>query len=267
MRDIKEFGQHIAMKRKQAGLTQNQFAERLGITPQAVSKWENGIGYPDVTLFPEIAEILKISIDELFLDKVNVCVGYTFPQYYEDMPFVFAKDNKACYSSKAVKKIDERIGVIVFADGSEADISENIVINRGQGEVRFFAVERKEEYGNVYNGPTEIDEILGSFSSIEISNSLKADIKVISVDEGEPRLIAKGSARFISLLRYRVDNGTLWIEWKEGGGATGSKNNTVEIYVDFRRGKGLNAISTEAENVMLSPISIACRRISTEAAL
>ena len=43
MRDMKEFGQLITKKRKQAGLTQNQFAEKLGITPQAVSKWENGV--------------------------------------------------------------------------------------------------------------------------------------------------------------------------------------------------------------------------------
>ena len=72
MRDMKEFGQLITKKRKQAGLTQNQFAEKLGITPQAVSKWENGVGYPDVTLFPMIAEILGMSIEELFLDRGRV---------------------------------------------------------------------------------------------------------------------------------------------------------------------------------------------------
>ena len=239
MRDMKEFGQLISKKRKQAGLTQNQFAEKLGITPQAVSKWENGVGYPDVTLFPMIAEILGMSIEELFLDRGRVSGAYIFPQYYEDMPFVFAKENKACYSSKEVEKIDERGGVIIFADGSEADIPENRVFNRGQGEVRFFAIEKVEEPHHVHNGVTEIDEVLPPFSSIEISNNLKVDVKVISVDVGEPRIIAKGSERFISLLKYRVSNDTLWIEWKERSSSAGSKKNVVEIYVDFKRGKKL----------------------------
>lgn len=41
-------------------------AEKLGIAPQSISKWECGIGYPDVTLFPQIAELFGVEIGVLF---------------------------------------------------------------------------------------------------------------------------------------------------------------------------------------------------------
>jgi len=52
--------------RKQAGYTQGQLAEKLNISSQAVSKWENGIAYPDLPFLPILAEIFDVSIDELF---------------------------------------------------------------------------------------------------------------------------------------------------------------------------------------------------------
>ena len=55
MAGIENFGTIVLEARRKAGMTQEAFAGKLGITPQAVSKWENGLGYPDVTLFPEIA--------------------------------------------------------------------------------------------------------------------------------------------------------------------------------------------------------------------
>ena len=194
------------------------------------------MGYPDITLFPAIAEVLGIPIDELFHDKGRVRGEYDFPQYYEEMPFVFSKGNKACYSSKEVSEIDERGGVIRFADGSEADITDNRVYNRGQGEIRFFALAEAEPIYDTSSMTTEIDEKLERFSSIDISNGFAADLKIISVDVGEPRIVARGSAMFISLLKYRVSNGRLWVEWRRDTNTFGGKNNAVEIYVDFEKG-------------------------------
>ena len=67
-----KIGKFIAERRKLAGLTQMQLSERLGVTDRAVSKWENRIGYPDVTLIPHLAEILKIPIEILFGKTQNV---------------------------------------------------------------------------------------------------------------------------------------------------------------------------------------------------
>ena len=61
----KSIGNRISHFRKQKGYTQEEMAEKLRVTPQAVSKWENDISYPDILLLPKIAERLGVSVDEL----------------------------------------------------------------------------------------------------------------------------------------------------------------------------------------------------------
>ena len=61
-----EIGAKIKQLRFQAGLTQDQLATKLGISPQSVSKWETAVTMPDISLLPMIAGELGVSIDELF---------------------------------------------------------------------------------------------------------------------------------------------------------------------------------------------------------
>lgn len=56
MYNINNFCNIIADLRKERGWTQNMLAEKLDISPQSISKWECGVGLPDVTMFPVIAE-------------------------------------------------------------------------------------------------------------------------------------------------------------------------------------------------------------------
>lgn len=56
-------GSIIAEKRKELGLNQTQLAELLNVSNRTVSKWENGDGYPDITLLPEISKSLNVTID------------------------------------------------------------------------------------------------------------------------------------------------------------------------------------------------------------
>ncbi len=58
-------GNRIAQNRKRLNMTQDQLAEKLGITAQAVSKWENDLSCPDISTLPALAEIFGITIDEL----------------------------------------------------------------------------------------------------------------------------------------------------------------------------------------------------------
>ena len=62
----KRIGAFIAQCRKEKNLTQMQLAELLEITNQAVSKWENGRGMPDVSLLQPLCDVLGISLNELF---------------------------------------------------------------------------------------------------------------------------------------------------------------------------------------------------------
>ena len=58
-------GKRISQYRKSKGLTQDKLAEQLGVTAQAVSKWENDQSCPDITMLPKLAEIFDITTDEL----------------------------------------------------------------------------------------------------------------------------------------------------------------------------------------------------------
>ena len=68
--DKQTFGAYIAEKRKELGMTQVQLADKLHVTDKAVSKWERGLSYPDVTLLEPLAEALSVSIGELLHCRV-----------------------------------------------------------------------------------------------------------------------------------------------------------------------------------------------------
>ena len=61
----KQIGLFIRDRRLALGLTQQQLADKLGITDKAVSKWERGISYPDITLLRRLADALAVSVSEL----------------------------------------------------------------------------------------------------------------------------------------------------------------------------------------------------------
>lgn len=58
-------GQNIAFYRKKVGLTQEELSEKMNVTSQAVSKWENDLSYPDPTAFGKLAKILETTADNL----------------------------------------------------------------------------------------------------------------------------------------------------------------------------------------------------------
>jgi transcriptional regulator with XRE-family HTH domain len=67
MFDMEKIGAYIAAKRRDCGLTQGQFAEKLNVTHQAVSKWERGEAMPEISKITEIAKVLGVSVDEILV--------------------------------------------------------------------------------------------------------------------------------------------------------------------------------------------------------
>lgn len=67
MLDLKKVGQQIFSLRKNKNITQNELGERLGVSFQAVSKWERGETLPDTALLPDLATVLETSIDNILL--------------------------------------------------------------------------------------------------------------------------------------------------------------------------------------------------------
>ena len=62
-------GKRIAALRRETGLKQDDLAQLLEVSPQAVSKWENDQTCPDISLLPKLAKILGVSVDELLSGK------------------------------------------------------------------------------------------------------------------------------------------------------------------------------------------------------
>ena len=88
---------NISRYRKNMRLTQEALAEKLGITFQAVSKWETGQAVPDTLLLPEIARALNVSVDKLLgYDSFSDDVSFYDDKYLKEEYFWGIEPNKAC---------------------------------------------------------------------------------------------------------------------------------------------------------------------------
>ncbi|MCI6787589.1 MAG: helix-turn-helix domain-containing protein, partial [Oscillospiraceae bacterium] len=69
--DAKSFGVFLAQQRKKQGFTQAELAEQLHVTDKAVSRWERGIGLPDINTLEPLANALQMTLDELIHAEIK----------------------------------------------------------------------------------------------------------------------------------------------------------------------------------------------------
>ncbi|MBO8172815.1 MAG: helix-turn-helix domain-containing protein [Bacillaceae bacterium] len=93
-----KLARNINRYRKERGLTQEELAQRLGLSFQAVSKWENAQTMPDISLLPELSRALQVSIDRL-LGYVSQDKPITiYEEEYKTQDYYWGTEpNKACY--------------------------------------------------------------------------------------------------------------------------------------------------------------------------
>lgn len=83
-------GKFICCLRKEKNLTQAALAEKLNISNRTVSKWENGDGFPDITILPELAAALGVSVDELFKgERIDTAVRVTEVENRDNLDNMF----------------------------------------------------------------------------------------------------------------------------------------------------------------------------------
>ena len=70
--DIERITKFLIQLRKENNLSQNDLSEKLYISREAISKWERGVSYPDITLVPDICRVLEISEHELIASSHDV---------------------------------------------------------------------------------------------------------------------------------------------------------------------------------------------------
>ena len=100
-------GERIKHHRKRLNLTQEQLAERLGVSAQAVSKWENNLACPDISILPVLAEVFGISTDEL----LGLKAAETPPVHEAEV--VGTSDKAAKKREKSALR--KKIGSLLFA--------------------------------------------------------------------------------------------------------------------------------------------------------
>jgi len=72
-------GRRIAQLRREKGLTQEELSQKMEVSAQAVSKWENDQTCPDIASLPKLAKILGVTVDELLSGKEDVPVAQVLP--------------------------------------------------------------------------------------------------------------------------------------------------------------------------------------------
>ena len=149
--DKQQLGAFIAENRKRQGMTQQRLAEALHVTDKAVSKWERGLSYPDVTLLQPLAEVFHLRVDDLLTcraaEKEEILEPDITPILSPTIPQPPAAEN-ASPAVQAVldisrenldrrkKRLFRRIlaGVLLFAVLAFAGVCIFLVLNQRSGE-------------------------------------------------------------------------------------------------------------------------------------
>lgn len=163
----KTIGQRISEKRRANGLTQEMLAEAMGVSGQAVSKWENDISCPDITLLPSLAKKLGITLDELL-------VGEEEAPRAEVIPPEERKDfNKMMLRIKVLSssgdKINITIPMLLLKALMDMGVSPNVV---GGNKMKDVNIDWKSIMLMIENG------VIGKLMEIESSDGDTVEIVV-----------------------------------------------------------------------------------------
>lgn len=105
---MKDLGGKLKKLRTKVGLTQKELGDLLHVSYQAVSKWERNVGLPDPSLFPEIAKVLKTSVNELFYEEEEALkLNAEYNEKFNDV-----NDKKSAY--KPINRLFLIIAIVFF---------------------------------------------------------------------------------------------------------------------------------------------------------
>lgn len=126
--DFSKMSQFISELRKEKKLTQKELAEQLGVTDKAVSKWERGLGCPDISLLSKLSQILGVTTSELLngekaepsTPEVDAIVETTLQYANTTTKSIIAKSSRWKYITMALSVILIMIGCNLAIDGGVA---------------------------------------------------------------------------------------------------------------------------------------------------
>ena len=130
-------GRNIYTLRKEKQITQAQLAEKLGVSDQAVSKWENDLCAPDVSMFPILAEFFGVSIDRLF--------GYYMNSHEEEINAILKAADESMDTYKEIEILTEGLNKYPNSPELKIDLAFSLsMVNRiSQGQAEKAAAIKK----------------------------------------------------------------------------------------------------------------------------
>lgn len=127
-KDNKTLGQRIAHYRKLRGITQEELGEKCGVSSQAVSKWENDISAPDITLLGTLSEIFGISADELLGLKREVATAVK-PETIDEERLLLRVNIDSNDGDKVRINVPYKLGLVLMQSGAVGDKNSDALKN------------------------------------------------------------------------------------------------------------------------------------------
>lgn len=168
--DYEKIGNFIHLKRKEKGLTQRELAEKIGVTDKAVSKWERGLGAPDISILEILAQSLGISVIEIL--KGDNILQKDLP---DDKMVINVLNYSKEQNKKKIKRMLERviafiiifISVILLILNIESIIRLNKKYEWELDITNDIYIKDQENYSRLKDSINKIKNNQGKFNNIE----------------------------------------------------------------------------------------------------
>lgn len=159
------FGQRFTRLRKEKNFTQEEIALKLSISAQAVSKWENDISMPDISILTSIADIFDITLDELLGREKKQDVILVNEEDKKDI-------NKMVLRMKVVSSDGSKVNINIPIQLLKVCIESGMEIPQVNGSKHFSNIDIKQIYALIEQG------VIGELMTIESSEGDKVVIVV-----------------------------------------------------------------------------------------
>jgi len=249
MYDISKISERLAELRRENKMTQDEVAKKLDITPQAVSKWEHGTAFPDITILPKVAEVYGVSIDELFGKKPETTAEteyVKYPKVKNGLNLIKTNEDVALYADVEAVRINGNH--IEFSDGSEADLDTNEIVNKSGAKIEFeYFDEAKEK-----SIEKQIEQSFENIDSMQIEVGGCSNVLVKEGKSSDTHVKVVGDQNYIKRMSMNAENGKLTIIMEPSKNVFGYSNDkkfTIEITTGFSKGKEVYFKSSGASDI------------------
>ena len=152
-----KIGKFIADLRKEKNMTQKELAEKLHITDSAISKWERGVGCPDISLIADLSKVLDVGINEILAgERIKKMTKEKSDKIFKDSIQYFQKkylQNKIKLALFVMSVVIFIVFILGFIDCYRASHEKNPIFTYRKDSIKLFDLEgRARDIGFVYNG-------------------------------------------------------------------------------------------------------------------